>query len=330
MRRACMTLVAAFAVLVGGAGFSTGGAAAGAQAEDLRVLVFSRTAGFRHLSIPDGIAAITSLGEANGFAVEATEDPAIFTDADLARFDAVVFLNTTGSVMTDDGRAAFERYLEGGGGWVGVHSAADTEYEWAFYERILGGAYFLAHPVQQPGVIVNEAPDQPSTGHLPDRWTIPFEEFYSFRVSPRDRVRVLLSIDESTYLQDPNTTDIPMGPSIPEGQTGVMGDHPMSWCHDLGDGRAWYTALGHESYLYQLPDYRDHLLGGILTATRRVEADCAVSASEPTPAPVPPPAPPPAVDPGDTEPLPQTGAPVVVAAGLAATLMAVLVGRRRT
>lgn len=242
-----------------------------------RVLVYSHTAGFRHLSIPDGIAAVRELGEANGFEVETSEDPALFTDETLAGYDAVVFLNTTGEVMTDPGRVAFERWVRSGGGYVGVHSAADTEYEWDFYGHLLGGAWFLAHPVQQPGVVVVEAPDQPSTAHLPERWTLPLEEFYSFRANPRERVRVLLSIDETTYLQDPNTTHLPNSPTFPEGSSGVMGDHPMSWCLDVGAGRAWYSALGHEGYLYRVPQYRRHLLGGILTALQQAEADCRVT-----------------------------------------------------
>jgi uncharacterized protein len=257
---------------------------AGEAEEDFSVLVYSRTAGFRHLSIPEGIAAIQDLGAEHGFGVEATEDPAAFTDDNLARFAAVVFLNTTGTVVEDEGKAAFERYVRGGGAWVGVHSAADTEYDWPFYEELLAGAYFLSHPVQQPGVLQNEAPDHPSTAHLPERWQIPFEEFYSFQQSPRPHVRVLLNIDESTYSQDPNTSHLPdeeTFPSFPEGETGVMGeDHPMSWCHEIDDGHAWYTALGHEGYLYRTPDFRAHLLGGILTATGRLEADCAPRAAQ--------------------------------------------------
>ena len=164
-------------------GLLVGAAVPAAAADEPHVLVYSHTAGFRHLSIPDGIAAVTELGEEGGYTVEATEDPAVFTDEELARFDAVVFLNTTGEVMTPTGRAAFERFVRDGGGWVGVHSAADTEYEWDFYGTLLGGAWFLAHPVQQPGVIVREVADHPSTAHLPERWTLPFEEFYSFRAS---------------------------------------------------------------------------------------------------------------------------------------------------
>jgi uncharacterized protein len=258
-------------------------AAVAQDADDFAVLVYSRTGGFRHLSIPDGIRAIEGLGDEHGFAVEATEDPTAFRDDNLARFAAVVFLNTTGDVLDDEGRDAFERYLRGGGGYVGVHSAADTEYDWAFYGEILAGAWFLAHPVQQPGTLDVEGDDHPATAHLPERWTLPLEEFYSFVRNPREDVTVLISIDESTYQQDPNTSHIPRGPEFPDGTTGVMGDHPMSWCHEIDAGRVWYSALGHESYLYYLPDYRQHLLGGILTAAGQVAADCAPPTPEPAP-----------------------------------------------
>ncbi len=235
-----------------------------------RVLVYSHTAGFRHASIPLGIQTIEQLGAENGFAVEASEDPAVFTDRNLRRFTAVVFLNTTGSVMSPAGRRALRRFVLAGGGWVGVHSAADTEYDWPFYERLLAGAYFLAHPLEQPGVVVRESARHISTAHLPKRWQIPVEEFYSFKANPRDRSRVLLSIDESTYEQDPNTTHLPSQefPNGYEPVSGVMGDHPMSWQHRVGEGLSWYTALGHEVNMYLDPSYRQHLLGGILTATR--------------------------------------------------------------
>lgn len=235
-----------------------------------RVLVYSRTAGFRHASIPAGIATITQLGLENGFQVVASEEPAAFTDRNLRGFTAVVFLNTTGEVMTPSGRAALRRFVLSGGGWVGVHSAADTEYDWPFYGRLLAGAWFLCHPVEQPGVLVREAAKHVSTAHLSKRWQVPFEEFYSFRANPRRRARVLLSIDESSYEQDPNTTHLPSD-DYPDGYhpvSGVMGDHPMCWQHPVGDGVSWYTALGHEVTMYADENYRRHLLGGILTATR--------------------------------------------------------------
>jgi uncharacterized protein len=266
------TLVAALVAALCGA--LAGPAVARAQ-EELDVLVFSRTTGFRHLSIPFGIEAIREIGAANGFTVEATEDPAQFTTPNLERFEVVVFLSTTGTVLDDPQRRAFMRYVRRGGGYVGIHSAADTEYEWPFYGSLVG-AYFLSHPLQQSATIVNEGPDHPATAHLEPRFTT-FDEFYSFRTNPRENVRVLLSIDESTYSPDPNTTNLPGGTPT----SGVMGDHPMSWCHDFRrprggkrGGRAFYTALGHENYLYELDWFREHLLGGILTAARAVRANC--------------------------------------------------------
>lgn len=273
------TLPTRRSLLLGGglAGAATLGApligaapAAAAPRRRHRVLVYSRTAGFRHSSIEVGVTTIEQLGEEHGFAVEASEDPAVFTDRNLRRFTAVAFLNTTGEVMTPGGRQALRRFVLSGGGWVGVHSAADTEYDWPFYARLLAGGYFLAHPVQQPGVVVRESATHRSTAHLPERWTVPFEEFYSFKASPRGRAEVLLSIDESTYLQDPNTSHLP-GETFPDGYepvSGTMGDHPMCWQHRVGRGVSWYTALGHETHMYLDPSYRTHLAGGMLTATR--------------------------------------------------------------
>lgn len=236
-----------------------------------RVLVFSRTTGFRHASIEVGVETIRQLGAEHGFAVVHTEDQRDIRASRLRRFTSVVFLNTTGNVLDDRGRHDLRAFVLSGGGWAGVHSAADTEYDWPFYTRLLARGRFLCHPVQQPGVIVREDPDHIATRHLSRRWQVPLEEFYSFTDNPRPRARVLLSIDESTYQQDPNTSQLPSEEQPfppPEGVTGVMGDHPMSWQRRIGDGLAWYTALGHEIGMYVDPDYRQHLLGGLLTATR--------------------------------------------------------------
>ena len=228
------------------------------SSERYRVLVFSRTTGFRHPSIADGIAAIRRLGREHGFGVDATEEPSAFTDARLRRYRAVVFLSTTGDVLDDRRQAAFERYIRAGGGFAGVHSAADTEYDWPFYERLVG-AYFKSHPPSQPGMIVREDAHHPATAHLGARFEL-FDEFYSFRRNPRQDTHVLLSIDESTYSPG----------------DGAMGDHPMSWCRDVGRGRSFYTALGHEPELYAQAWFRRHLLGGIRTAARATSAGCAV------------------------------------------------------
>lgn len=240
-----------------------------------KVMVYSRTAGFRHASIEPGIAAIRQLGADHGFTVDATEDPTQFTSANLAQYDVVLFLNTTLDVLdTDAQQQALVDFVAAGGGYVGIHSAADTEHEWPWYGELVG-AQFRTHPVQQAGTFVIEASDHPSVAHLPNPWTI-FDEFYSFKWNPRGQVRVLMTIDESSYDANPNTSCLPDSPTFPQGYNGEMGDHPMSWCHTRLGGTAWYTALGHEIYLYEEPDFLQHILNGILTAAQRVEASCAI------------------------------------------------------
>jgi type 1 glutamine amidotransferase len=225
------------------------------QSPRARVLVFTKTAGFRHDSIPAGIAAIRSLGRTSGFSVSATENAGAFTLKRLRPYDAVVFLSTTGDVLPPKQQQAFKAYIRHGGGWVGVHSAADTEYDWPFYGRLLG-AYFKQHPaVQQATVNVSDR-SHPSTRHLPARWT-KTDEWYDFRSNPRGSVHVLATLDESTYTG------------------GTMGaDHPIAWCHPFKGGRAWYTALGHTIESYSEPAFRSHLLGGILWAAGLAKGGC--------------------------------------------------------
>lgn len=215
-----------------------------AEESSKAVLVFSKTAGFRHDSIPDGINAVRKLGAEHGFAVAATEDSSIFTDDALARFRVVIFLNTTGDVLNDEQQAAFERFIRSGRGYVGVHSAADTEYDWPWYGKLVG-AYFRSHPAVQPAEMKVEIRDHPSTRHLPLKWRRT-DEWYDYRSNPRESVKVLLSLDESTY------------------KGGQMGeDHPISWFHEYDGGRAFYTGMGHTRETFAEPDFLAHLLGGI-------------------------------------------------------------------
>ena len=236
--------------------------------------MFSKTAGFRHDSIDEGIAAIEQLGAENDFAVDATEDGAAFTDANLAQYDVVVFLSTTGDVLDATQQAAFERFIQAGNGYVGVHAAADTEYTWPWYGEMLGG-YFRNHPAGTPTAAIDiEDGDEPSTTGLPARWTRT-DEWYNFQnpvnpsvggggtdYSPRDSgVHVLATIDESTYDEDDGNTD--------------DDDHPVAWCSQFDGGRVWYTALGHtaESFGTGEGNIRSHLLGGLRTAAG-VPSDC--------------------------------------------------------
>ncbi|MET8337852.1 ThuA domain-containing protein [Streptosporangium canum] len=230
-----------------------------------KVLVFSKTAGFRHDAIPAGIAALRGLATENGFTVDTTEDAGAFTTANLAGYRAVVFLMTTGDVLNAAQQTAFESYIAGGGGYVGVHAAADTEYDWPFYGGLVG-AYFASHPAIQQATVRVEDTVHPSTAHLPRAW-VRTDELYNYRTNPRSTAHVLATLDESTY------------------SGGSMGaDHPIAWCKPYQGGRAWYTGLGHTAESYTEPNFRAHLLGGIRYAAGVAPADCG---STPTPTPTP-------------------------------------------
>jgi cytochrome c len=213
---------------------------------DFRVLVFTKTAGFRHSSIPSAVQALRELGAHSGFTIDATDDSNAFTDANLARYAVVAFALTTGDVLDGAQQAAFERYIRAGHGFVGVHSASDTEYSWPWYGRLVG-AFFKSHPaIQQAGLDVGDR-RHPSTARLPRRWTRT-DEWYNFATNPRRSVRVLVTLDETTYAPG----------------AGAMGrDHPIAWAHEFEGGRAWYTGGGHTEESYSEPLFRAHLLGGV-------------------------------------------------------------------
>lgn len=220
----------------------------------MRLLVFSRTTGFRHDSIPAGIAAVARLGEEHGFATDATEDSGAFTRENLARYDAVVFMSTSGVVFDDGQRAAFREYVEDGGGFVGVHAATTTERGWDWYGELIG-TRFTRHPHVQPATIRVEDGGHPSTAHLAKTWDR-VDEWYDFEADPRGRVHVLLTVDEDSY--EGSTASL-------EGRTGA--DHPLAWCREVGAGRSFYTALGHTDESYAEPAFLAHLLGGIKWVT---------------------------------------------------------------
>ena len=243
--RAAAVLVLAVAAALLGGGSSPGAAAP----PDLRILLFTKTAGFRHDSIPTAVQALSELGARLRIRVDATEDGAVFTDQRLRRYDTVVFLLTTGDVLDDRQQAAFQRYVRSGGGFAGVHSASDTEHDWPWYGGLVG-AYFRAHPqIQQAAVLVSD-PRDASTRGLPRRWTRT-DEWYAFATNPRGTVRVLATLDEASYVP----ADSAMGE-----------DHPIAWSHLYDGGRAWYTALGHTRESYAEPLFGGHVLGGILWA----------------------------------------------------------------
>ncbi len=213
---------------------------------DIKVLVFSKTASFRHESIQDGKEAIIALGKQHGFSVDTTENSEIFQEKTLKNYNVIVFLNTTGDVLNDAQQLEMNRWVQAGGGFVGVHAAADTEYEWAWYGELVG-AYFNGHPnnpnVRDATVKVIDK-NHISTKHLPETWKRT-DEWYNYK-DIKAEINILMNLDEKSY------------------EGGTNGEnHPITWSRDFDGGRMWYTGLGHTNECYKDPEFLQMLWGGI-------------------------------------------------------------------
>jgi type 1 glutamine amidotransferase len=224
--------------------------------ERYRVLVFTKTTGFRHPSIPAGVEAIRRLGERHGFGVDHTEEPF----EDLEGYAAVVFLSTTGEPLAEGApRRALQRHIRRGGGFLGVHAASDAFYGWRWYAGLVGASFREHAPGTPPATVLVEDRSSPATRGLPAAWRRR-DEWYAFRANPRPAVHVLLTLDERSY----------------EPGGAVMGrDHPLAWCHRYDGGRSVYTAMGHTSESYAEPRFLAHLLGSIRMAAGRGPFACA-------------------------------------------------------
>jgi type 1 glutamine amidotransferase len=205
-----------------------------------RVLVMSKTAGFRHGCIPAGVEAVRALGARHGFTVDATEDADVFSPQQLARYDVVVFMNTTGDILDPRQEAALESFIRNGGGFVGIHAATDTEYGWSWYGKLVGGRFSGHGPVEEETVEIVDR-GHPSTRHLPQRWTRRDEWYRHTDMAPD--LHVLARLKDS---DDPA--------------------RPIAWCHEHDGGRSWYTAGGHTDETFSEPLFLEHLLGGIVWA----------------------------------------------------------------
>jgi hypothetical protein len=218
-------------------------------AQQFSVLVYTETKGWHHDSIPAAIEAVEALGALHHFTVTTSgkADP-YFTDEGLAPFDVVIFLLTSGDVLDAEQQGAMERFVQAGKGFVGVHSAADTEYEWPWY-RAMVGRMFHQHPAIQTASVQVEDRNFPGMDAFPERFLFT-EEWYEFQAPDNDTLKTLLTVDESTY----------------EPVTGMGDFHPVSWFHEYDGGRAFYTALGHLPATHADPRFRHHLFGGIYWA----------------------------------------------------------------
>ncbi len=219
------------------------------QGAQFRVLVFSKTKGFRHQSIPDGVVALKKLAKENMFDIFTTEDEDFITDDNLKGFDAMVLMSTTGTIFNEQQKNSVQKFVRQGKGVVGIHSATDTEYEWPWYTELIG-AQFLNHPHNQTLRLNVVDRNHPSTYHLPEQW-VWSDEIYSFQ-NFNPRVRVLITADEKSYHPGKG-----------------MGDfHPIAWTNEFGGGRMFYTALGHTDWAFLNADFMKHILGGIWWAAK--------------------------------------------------------------
>ena len=216
------------------------------------VLVFTKTEGYRHESIATGVKTLRELGRKNNFIVLRTESEEDFTAENLANYQAVVFLSTTGDILNEDEQTAFENYIKSGGSYLGIHAAADTEYEWDWYGKLVGG-YFESHPnnpnVREAKIEVLDKTHS-ATAHLNDTW-LRNDEWYNYK-NLNSNVTVAMNLDEKSY----------------EGGTNGA-NHPIAWYHTYDGGRAYYTGGGHTNESYSDSDFKKHLLGAIFWCLKR-------------------------------------------------------------
>ena len=219
-----------------------------------RVLIYTKNGeGYVHENIEASVAALEKICDAEGFLTEVTDQPDVFTPENLAQYDALIFSNTNNEGFdTDEQKRAFQDFIRNGGGFVAIHSANATERQWPWYWAMVGGKFIRHAPHQEFDVLVTD-PNHLSTSHLPARWTIADECYYSFQLNPD--IHVLLSADLST-IEDKGKSEYP-------GETFGQ-QFPLCWCHKFEGGRQWYTALGHDPEFYEDPLFIQHLRGGLL------------------------------------------------------------------
>ncbi|WP_303315282.1 ThuA domain-containing protein [Flavivirga abyssicola] len=215
----------------------------------LNILVFTKTAGFRHTSIPEGIKALRTLSDEQLWNMTATEDASFFNPGYLEKIDVVIFMNTTGDILNEKQEKAFENYIKKGGGFVGIHGATHTELNWNFYYDLVG-AQFEKHPkIQEARLIVHQDTKHPAINMLDNEW-VTTDEWYYFKEPLKSHCKVLLDIDESTIVGSPNSGS----------------SHPIAWYHEKFNGRVFYTGLGHTNEQYSNPFFIEHLKNGVLWA----------------------------------------------------------------
>lgn len=238
-----------------------------AASSPVRVLVYQRNGkGFVHDNLAASAACLRELGAQHGFGVDVSSNAAVFADAALGRYQAVIFANSNNEAFdTEDQRAAFQRFIRAGGGFMGIHSSTGSERQWAWFQQMQGAKFLRHSPMQQFGARVVDA-QHPATAHLSNVWTRT-DECYFF-TNLNQRVRVLLAA-ETNGLRDPQLHKMPA--------QRASGLHPLAWCQEFEGGRQFYTSLGHKIEHYSDPVFRQHLLGGIRWVTGQTNLNASLS-----------------------------------------------------
>jgi type 1 glutamine amidotransferase len=222
----------------------------------LNILVFSKTAGFRHESISSGLKMLYDQSKKQNWIITATENAGLFTESFLSGFDVIVFLNPTGDAVDANGQAAFEKVMPGKG-FVGIHAAADCEYEWPFYGNLVGG-YFKIHPPGQKATVVFESTEHPAMKPFKGMKSYTtVDEWYTFRANPRPNVHVLANLDETSIKKYDN-------------ENWKMGDHPIIWWNEKDGTRSFYTGFGHTHEAFQDEKIQEHITNAINWAGKRI------------------------------------------------------------
>ena len=235
------------------------------------LLVFSKTNGFRHEEgIAGGVQALAEIAVDNNWGLYATQNGAVFSNANLARIDVVVFLSATGDMLSSPQEQAFQGWMEAGGSWLGIHAAGDGSHsDWQWYMDNLIGAEFTAHPMTpqfQSALVVVEAKSDRVMLAVPDTWNH-IEEWYSWASSPRERgFSILATVDEETYS--------PIQKFLGQERDLHMGDHPVVWSNCVGLGRSVYVAMGHQGEAFAKPEIRQILENALLWMTMPATEDC--------------------------------------------------------
>lgn len=241
--------------------------AAMVSGQQFKVLLITETAGWHHESISNGIVAIHELAATHNFMVSRQQNAQEITEERLQEFDAVIFLNTSHDIFNNEEQIAFQKFIQSGKGYVGIHAASDTEYGWPWYTKLVGRMFHI-HPEQQTAKLKIIDHNFPGLEHFPS--TLLFtDEWYEFGEEMVDDLHYLIELDEKSF--DPNVTwkdrDVDANGKMMDRVGKGMGDfHPISWYHEFDGGRSFFTAMGHKEKVYENPWFLSHLYGGIYYA----------------------------------------------------------------